>query len=133
MTKNIATQSLRYISGKITIIKTIEIGYGEIPKQMKISEINSRFMNLLVLTSKVRISKVGELSRPKEKYLRDVHVRYKTVEMKLLMWSYDEDPFLHKVGDLVKLKYVTLKADGQEYFLRKSDYTKIVRRTVKAK
>lgn len=54
-----------------TTIKTIKNGYDEIPKEkgMKISEMNGRFMNLLVSTSKVRISKVGELFRPKEKYL----------------------------------------------------------------
>lgn len=112
-----------------TIIKPIKNGYDEIPKEkgMKISEMNGRLMNLLVSTSKVRISKVGELFRPKEKYLREVYVRDKTGEIKFLLWSYDEDSFPYKVGDYVKMKYVILMADGEDYFLHKSDMTKIVR------
>ncbi|XP_052072742.1 uncharacterized protein LOC127710823 [Mytilus californianus] len=112
-----------------TTIKTIEKGYNEIPKVKgkKISEINEIYKNLLVSTLKVRISKIGELFRPKKKFLREVFVKDETGEMKMLMWSYKKAQFLHSVGDHVILRYMTVKYDDQHCFLLKSDNTRIVR------
>ncbi|CAC5404686.1 unnamed protein product [Mytilus coruscus] len=113
----------------MAIIKTIAKGYAEIPKVKgkKISEINEMYKNLLVSTSKVRISKVSDLFRPKEKYLRKVYVSDETEEMKILMWSYKKVDFPYSVGDHVLLRYMTVKYDGHHCFLLKSDNTRIVR------
>lgn len=113
----------------IATIKTIAVGYAESPKVKgkKISEINEMYRNLLVTTSKVRISKICDLSRPKDNYLCKFFVTDEREEMKVLMWSFKEVDFPFSVGDIVILRYLTAKNDDQHIFLKNSDNTKIVR------
>lgn len=112
-----------------TTIKTIENGYTEIPKMRgkKISELNKIYKNLMVSTLKVEITKIGELFKPKDKFLREVFVGDETGEMRILIWSYKKAEFRHSVGDHVKLRYMNLKFKDQQCFLHKTDNTRIVR------
>lgn len=113
----------------IATIKTIAKGYTESPKVKgkKISEINEMYKNLLITTSKVRISKVCDLLRPKYNYLRKFFVTDEKEEIQVLMWSFKEVDFPFSVGDIVILRYMTVKYDDQHIFLKNSDNTKIVR------
>ncbi|CAC5371706.1 unnamed protein product [Mytilus coruscus] len=114
---------------KNTTIKTLENGYSEIPKMRgkEISKMNKIYKNLMVSTLKVEITKIGELFKPKKKFLREVFVSDETGEMRILLWSYKKAEFRHSVGDHVKLRYMTLKFDDQQCFLHKTDNTLIVR------
>ncbi|CAG2237445.1 unnamed protein product [Mytilus edulis] len=94
-----------------TVLTTVKHGYTKIPKEkkMQLSELEEQFENLLVSTSNVKFSRIEPLIRPKEKFLREVYVKDSTGQIKLKMWSHDENDFPYSVGDCVKLKYVYLR------------------------
>lgn len=108
-----------------TVIKQVKNGYADIPKEtkMKISELDYKYENLLVSTSKVMFTKIGKCIRPKEKCLREIYINDATGDIKIKLWSQDEVEFPYKEGDYVKLKYVYLRYDSfcQQRFLEKSD------------
>ncbi|CAG2221965.1 unnamed protein product [Mytilus edulis] len=112
-----------------TTTKKIEAGYACIPKEkgLKIAEMKEQIRNLLVSTLKVRIRKVGDLTKPTERFYRNVYVSDETGKIRIEFWSNYEDDFPYDVGDHVKLKYMTLKNDGHYCFLKQSDYTNISR------
>lgn len=112
-----------------TTIKRIQPGYAEVPKVkgMKILEINQSYKNLLVSTLKVRIDKIGELSKPAKYFLRKVFISDETGKIRVSMWSYKKVEFPHSVGDHIILRYMTVKLENQHCFLHKSDNSRIVR------
>ncbi|XP_076108890.1 uncharacterized protein LOC143076889 [Mytilus galloprovincialis] len=112
-----------------TTIKRIQPGYAEVPKVkgMKILEINQSYKNLLVSTLKVRIDKIGELSKPAKYFLRKVFISDETGKIRVSMWSYKKVEFPHGVGDHIILRYMTVKLENQHCFLHKSDNSRIVR------
>ncbi|VDI56423.1 Hypothetical predicted protein, partial [Mytilus galloprovincialis] len=83
-----------------TVIKKLKNGYAEIPKETKmtISELDYRFENLLVSTSKVRFTKIGECIRPKEKFLREIYIKDATGDIKIKLWSQDKVEFPYTEG-----------------------------------
>lgn len=112
-----------------TITTKIEAGYACIPKEkgLKIAEMKEQIRNLLVSTLKVKIRKVGDLTKPTERFYRDVYVSDETGKIRIELWSNYENDFPYDVGDHVKLKYMTLKNDGRYCYLKQSDYTNISR------
>ncbi|CAC5371707.1 unnamed protein product [Mytilus coruscus] len=114
-----------------TVFEKLKNGYAKIPKEknMKISELDQQFENLLVSTSKVMFTKIGESMRPKEKFLREIYISDATGEIKIKMWSNDAEEFPYNEGDFVKLKYVCLRYDSfyHQCFLEKSDNMIILR------
>lgn len=112
-----------------TITTKIEAGYACIPteKGLKISEMKEQIRNLLVSTLKVQIRKVGDLTKPTERFYRNVYVSDETGKIRIELWSNYENDFPYDVGDHVKLKYMTLKNNGRYCYLKQSDYTNISR------
>ncbi|XP_052072348.1 uncharacterized protein LOC127710499 isoform X3 [Mytilus californianus] len=114
-----------------TVFKKLKNGYTKIPreKKMKISELDQQFENLLVSTSKVMITEIEQLIRPKEKFLREIYINDATGEIKIKMWSHDADKFPYNEGEFVKLKYVSLRYDSfcRQCYLEKSDNMIILR------
>ncbi|CAC5404687.1 unnamed protein product [Mytilus coruscus] len=112
-----------------TVFKKLKNGYAKIPneKRMTISDLDQQFENLLVSTSKVMFTKIGESMRPKEKFLREVYIKDSTGQIKIKMWSLEENEFPYNVGDYVKLKYVYLRYDSffGQYFLENNDNMRI--------
>lgn len=108
-----------------TCIKKLKNGYAEIPEEtkMKIAELDNKFENLLVSTSKVKITKIKPLKRPKERFLRVIYISDATGEIKIKIWSREEEEFPYNEGEFVKLKYVYLKFDRKckKWYLGQSD------------
>lgn len=114
-----------------TFIKKLKNGYAEIPEEtkMKIAELDNKFENLLVSTSKVKITEIQPLKRPKEKFLRNIYIRDATGQIRIKIWSRAEEEFPHNEGEFVKLKYVYLRFDSfcREWYLGQSDNMLICR------
>lgn len=108
-----------------TFIKKLKNGYAEIPEetQMKIAELDKKFENLLVSTSKVKITKIEPLKRPKEMFLRFIHISDATGKIRIKIWSREAEEFPHNEGEFVKLKYVYLRFNRKypEWYLGQSD------------
>ncbi|CAG2237446.1 unnamed protein product [Mytilus edulis] len=72
-----------------TTTKKIENGYAYIPKEkgLKIAEMKEQIRNLLVSTLKVKIRKVGDLTKPTERFYRNVYVSDETGKIRIEFWS----------------------------------------------
>lgn len=78
-----------------TTTKKIENGYAYIPKEkgLKITEMKEQIRNLLVSTLKVKIRKVGDLTKPTERFYRDVIVSDETGKIMIECWSNQKNEF----------------------------------------